>query len=278
MRTIWKGHLQFSLVTIPIRLYTAVDSGKSISFDLLTREGHHPVGYTKTDKVTGEKLSKEDIVKGYEYEPDQYVIIEDEDFKKVEPKTARVIEIKGFVESGQVHPTLFDRPYYLGPENDFAKKTYTLFRKTLEETGMSGVGTVALRSKESPVLLTFHENGLLMYQLRYPNQLRQISSVPNLDGLDEIEVDPKQLEMARTLVDSMSMDFSEIDMENRYYETMMEMIEAKVQGKEVVSVTEEAPETRDIMSALKESIESARKPMKKAKGDEKKKKSKGKTG
>src|SRR5690625_7433337 len=85
---------------------------------------------------------------------------------------------------------------------------------------MSGVGTVALRSKESPVLLTFHENGLLMYQLRYPNQLRQISSVPNLDGLDEVEVDPKQLEMARTLVDSMSLDFSEIDMENRYYETM----------------------------------------------------------
>src|SRR5690625_5376108 len=101
MRTIWKGHLQFSLVTIPIRLYTAVDSGKSISFDLLTREGHHPVGYTKTAKVTGEKLRKEDIVKGHEYEPDQCAIIEEEDVKKIEPKTARVIGKKGTGEAGQ---------------------------------------------------------------------------------------------------------------------------------------------------------------------------------
>src|SRR5690625_7299043 len=100
--------------------------------------------------------------------------------------------------------------------------------------------------------------------------MRKMSSLTKLDSLDEVEVDLKQLEMALTLVVYIAMYFSEIDMENRYYEAMMEMIEAKVQGKEVVSVAEEAPETRDIMSALKESIEAARKPMKKAKGEEKK--------
>ncbi|MEX2573409.1 MAG: Ku protein [Balneolaceae bacterium] len=271
MRTIWKGHIQFSLVTIPIRLYTAVDSGKSISFDLLTRDEHHPVGYTKTDKVTGKPVDKEDIVKGYEYEPDQYVIIEDEDFKKVAPKMSKVIEIQGFVDKGDVHPMLYNKPYFIGPENEFAKKTYRLFLSTLEDTGKIGVGSVVLRNSVSPVLLTVHEGGILMYQLRYPNQVRSMKDVPNLENG---EANEEQLEMAKKLVDSMTRNFAEIDMENHYYQAMKEMIDAKVHGKEVVSVSEEKPEAKDIMTALKESIESSRKPMEKAKGQENKKKKK----
>lgn len=279
MRTIWKGHIQFSLVTIPIRLYTAVDSEKSISFDLLTKEDHHPIGYTKTDKITGKPVEKENIVKGYEYEPDRYVIIEDEDFKKVEPKLSKMIEIQGFVDKNEVHPTLFDQPYFIGPDSETTSKTYHLFLKTLEDSGKIGVGTVVLRNKESPVLLTVHEGGILMYKLRYPDQIRSMADVPNLGNG---EVDEEQLKMAKTLVDSMSKKFSEIDMENHYYVAMKEMVEAKVKGEEVVSVSEEVPETRDIMSALKESIEASKKPMEKARGKEKeekkKKKSKGKTG
>lgn len=277
MRTIWKGHIQFSLVSIPIRLFTAVDSGKSINFDLLTKDEHHPVGYTKTDKITGQPVDKDDIVKGYEYEPDRYVIIEDKDFEKIEPKMSKVIEIQGFVKEDDIHPTLFDKPYFIGPENESAAKTYNLFLKTLEDSGKIGVGSVVLRKKESPVLLTAHEDGILMYKLRFPNQMRSMKDVPNLG--DE-EVDKEQLKMAKTLVDSMTKDFSEIDMENHYYLAMKEMVEAKVKGEEVISVSEEVPETRDIMSALKESIESAKKPMQKAKGKDskKKKKSKGKTG
>ncbi|MEX0648511.1 MAG: Ku protein [Balneolaceae bacterium] len=279
MRTIWKGHIQFSLVSIPIRLFTAVDSGKSINFDLLTKDEHHPVGYTKTDKITGQPVDKNDIVKGYEYEPDRYVIIEDEDFKKIEPKMSKVIEIQGFVNEDDIHPSLFEKPYFIGPENESAAKTYNLFLKTLEESGKIGVGSVVLRNKESPVLLTPHENGILMYKLRFPNQMRSMKDVPNIgDG----EVDKNQLEMASKLVDSMTRDFSEIDMENHYYDAMKEMVEAKVKGEEVVSVSEEVPETRDIMTALKESIESSKKPMEKARGKEKKQKtkksSKGKTG
>ncbi len=275
MRTIWKGHIQFSLVTIPIRLYTAVDSGKSISFSLLTKDDHHPVGYQKQDKITGKPVSKDDIVKGYEYEPDQYVIIENEDIEKVKPKTSKVIEIKGFTDKNEAHPALYDKPYFIGPENESASKTYSLFRRTLEDTNKIGVGTVVLRDKESPVLLTVHEEGIMMYKLRYPDQMRSIKEVPNLqDG----EVDEEQLEMARQVVNSMAKEFSEIDLENHYYNKMKEMIDAKVEGKEVVSVAEEEPETRDIMTALKESIEASKKPMEKAKGegkeDEKKKEAK----
>lgn len=276
MRTIWKGNIQFSLVTIPIRLYSAVDSGKQISFDLLTRNDHHPVGYQKYDKTTGKPVNKEDIVKGYEYEPDQYVIIEKEDIEKVQPKMSRSIEIQGFVDEDQMHPALFDKPYFIGPENESASKVYSLFRKTLENSKKVGVGTVVLRNRESPALLTVHEGGIMLYKLRYPNQMRNINEVPNLtDG----EVDETQLEMARQLVDSMSKEFSEIDLENHYYNAMTQMVEAKVEGKEVVSVTEEEEKPRDIMTALRESIESAKKPMEKAKGEGKKeKKGKSKTG
>ena len=147
MRTIWKGHIQLSQVSIPIRLFTAVDSGKSINFDLLTKDEHHPVGYTKTDKITGQPVDKDDIVKGYEYEPDRYVIIEDKDFEKIEPKMSKVIEIQGFVKEDDIHPTLFDKPYFIGPENESAAKTYNLFLKTLEDSGKIGVGSVVLRKK-----------------------------------------------------------------------------------------------------------------------------------
>lgn len=265
MRTIWKGRIQFSLVTIPIRLYTAVDSSKSMNFDLLTREDHHPVGYTKTDKVTGKPVDKSQIVKGYEYQPDSYVIIEDEDFEKVQPKSSKAIEIEGFIDSKETHPMLYDKPYFIGPENESANKTYNLFYRALEETGKSAVGKVVLRNRESPAVLTTQENVLLMYKLRYPEQVRSAKDVPYVNGED---INQEQLELAKNLIENMSKSFSEIDMENHYYQMLKEMVEAKVEGKEVVSVEEEVPEPKDIMTALKESIESSKKPMKKATGKE----------
>jgi len=255
MRTIWKGHIKFSLVNIPVRLYTAVDAAKSISFDWLTKNENHPVGYTKTDKMTGDPLEDDDIVKGYEYEPDQYVIIPDEDIEKIKPESTRAIQIQGFISSDQMHPTLYDKPYFIGPESESDVDTYRLFTKTLNDTGKIAVGTVVLRDKESPILLTPHEGGILMYKLRYPNQMRSMEDVPNLkDG----EVDEEQLEMAKELVNKMAKDFSDINLENHYYKAMKEMVDRKVEGKEVVSVEEEEKaKPKDIMTALKESIESA---------------------
>jgi DNA end-binding protein Ku len=255
MRTIWKGHIQFSLVNIPVRLYSAVDAGKSIHFDWLTKENHHHVGYVKTDKETGEALDQDDIVKGYEYESDQYVIITDEDIEKAEADSSRIIKIKGFIDDDETHPTLYDKPYFIGPEDESAVATYQLFTRTLKDTRKMAVGQVVLRKKGAPALLTFYEGGLLMYKLRFPEQLRSMNDVPGIEK--EEEVDDEQLEMARELVEKMTKNFADIDMENHYYQAMKNMIEAKVEGKEVVSVEEEEPETRDIMTALKESIESS---------------------
>jgi len=268
MRAIWKGHIQFSLVTIPVRIYNAIDSGKTISFNLLSRDGHNPVGYEKKDKVTGQPLKNEDIVKGYEYEPGQFVIMEQEDLDKVKIKSARVIEIEGFVNVAEVHPTLFESPYYLGPDGDVAAKTYGLLSQTLKEAGKIAVGKVVLRDRETPVLLSPHETGMVMYRLRYPDEVRPIREVPQLL---EVKADKEQLKLAKTLVDSMTVKFSKIEMKDNYYDALKEIIDAKIAGKEIVTITEEEPKVVDIMTALKASIDAAKKPMEKAKGEASKK-------
>jgi DNA end-binding protein Ku len=263
MRAIWKGHIQFSLVTIPVRIYNAIDSGQTISFNLLSKDGHNPVSYEKKDKVTGQTLRAEDIVKGYQYEPGQYVIIDQEDFDKVKLKSEKVIEIEGFVNTEEVHPTLYEAPYYIGPDGDMAAKTYGLLSQTLKETGRIAVGKVVLRDRETPVLLSPHEGGMVMYRLRYPTEVRSMKEVPQLL---EVKTDKEQLKLAKTLVDSMTTKFANIEMKDHYYDKLKAIIDAKVEGKEVVSIVEEAPKVVDIMTALKASIDAAKKPMEKAKG------------
>ncbi len=267
MRAIWKGHIQFSLVTIPVRVYNAIDTGQTISFNLLTREGHNPVSYEKKDKVTGKPLRNEDIVKGYQYEPGQYVIVEQEDLEKVKLKSEKVVVIEGFVKSEEVHHTLFETPYFIGPDGDIAAKTYGLLCHVLKESGKIGVGKVVLRDRETPVLISPHEGGILMYRLRYPNEVRSIREVPQLL---EVKADKEQMKLAKTLVDSMTTKFSKIEMKDHYYDALKAIIDAKVAGKEIVSVTVEEPKVVDIMTALKASIEAAKKkPMEKAKGSAK---------
>jgi len=264
MRAIWKGHIQFSLVTIPVRIYNAIDNERTISFNLLSKEGHNPVSYEKKDKVTGQPLRNEEIVKGYQYEPGQFVIIEQEDLDKVRLKSTKVIEIEGFVKAEEVHPTLFEAPYFIGPDGEIAAKTYGLLCQSLKDSGKIGVGKVVLRDRETPVLINPHEGGMLMYRLRYPNEVRSISEVPQLL---EVKADKEQLKLAKTLVDSMTIKFSKIEMKDHYYDALKAIIDAKIAGKEIVSVVEEEPKVIDIMTALKASIDQAKKkPMEKAKG------------
>lgn len=264
MRAIWKGHLQFSLVTIPVRLYTAIDSGRSISFNLLTRD-NHPVSYEKKDKITGEPLKNEDIVKGYQYSPGQYVIIGDEDFDKVKLKSEKVVEITGFVTTNEINPMLLETPYFLGPDGDVAAKTYSLLSQTLQQTGKVGIGTVVLRDRETPVMIYPVENGLAMYRMRYEAEIRSIRDVPQY--LDK-SVESEQIKLATTLVESMSVPFGSMKIEDRYYDALKSIIDAKIEGKEVVMAVEEEPEqVIDILTALKASIEAAKKPMEKVAGD-----------
>ena len=281
MRSIWKGHIRFSLVTIPVRIYGAIETAESIRFNQLHKEDYGRVGYEKKCKKCNETLQSNDIVKGFQYEPDQYVIVEGEDLEKLRLKSTKVIEIEGFVDAEDIHPALYDTPYFAGPDGPVASKAYALLSQTLKDTGKMGIGRVVLRERESVMLMAPHGPGILLYKLRYPKEVRSIEAVPELEGL---EADEDQLKLAKTLVESMTTSFDKIELVDRYKDALREVIQAKVDGKEIVVVEEEEAPVVDIMTALKDSINKAKdekQPMQKATGAKKaaaKKTAKKKTG
>ena len=256
MRSIWKGHIRFSLVTIPIRVYSAIEPTESIKFNQVHRSCNGPVGYDKRCKKCNQQLSAQDIVKGYQYEPEQYVIMEPEDLEKVRLPSTKVIEVEGFIDASEMDPMLYEAPYFIGPDGAVAAKTYALFHDALKESGKIGLGRVVLREREDMVALSPHDGGLVLYKLRYPNEVRSMNDVPEVDA--RASVNTEQLKLARSLLDSMTKPLSEIELKDRYGDAVREIIEAKIRGKEVVTVGEEPGPVVDIMKALKQSIDQAK--------------------
>ncbi|HKV41163.1 MAG TPA: Ku protein [Blastocatellia bacterium] len=267
MRSIWKGHIRFSLVTIPVRIYNAIDSTQAVHFNQLHKEDGGPVGYQKICKLDNKVLTGDEIVKGYQFEKDQYVIVDPEDLERVKLKTTKIIEVEGFIDKSEIPPTLYDSAYYAGPDGEVSSKSYSLLRQALEDSGKIAVGKVVLRDREDIVALAPHRNGLVMFKLHYPKEIRSISEVPQLDALQE--ADENALKLAHHLIDSMATSISKIEMKDRYTDALREIFQAKIEGKEVVEAAEKETPTVDIMAALKESIEqiqAQRKPMVKATG------------
>jgi DNA end-binding protein Ku len=261
MKAIWKGHIRFSLVTIPVLVYNAVDTEQTISFHLLHKDDHGPIGYDKRCKKCNRVLSAEEIVKGYKYEPERYVIVEKEDMDKINLKSTRIIEIEGFIDAQEVRPTLYEAPYYTGPDGSVAVQAYSLLNAALKETGKVGIGKVVLHEREDVVMIAPYENAVVLYKLRPPSQLRNIDEIPQFDGKS---VDKEGLKLARSLVASMSAKLDKLDLTDGYHDALRAMIEAKIAGKEIVRVKEEARPVVDIMTALRQSIEQAKQPKKPA--------------
>ena len=152
LRSMWKGHIRFSLVTIPIRIYSAVETAEAIRFNQLHKEDNGAVGYDKKCKKCGKVLAADDIVKGYQFEPDQYVIIAPEDLEKIKLKSTKVIDIEGFIDASEVHPTLTNLPTSpYGLDGPVGASTYALLTQALQESGKVGVGKVVMRDREEVV-------------------------------------------------------------------------------------------------------------------------------
>src|SRR2546422_4104377 len=270
MRSIWKGHIRFSLVTIPVRIYNAVDTAEqAIRFNQLHKEDHGPVGYDKKCKKCGKALTAEEIVKGYQFEPEQYVVVSQEDVDKIKLKSTKVIEIEGFIDAEEVSPSLYEAPYLAGPDGVVAAKTYSLLSQALKKSGKVGIGKVVLRDREDVVMIGPLDGGLILYKLRTPSEVRKVEDIPQLENK---EVNQEELKLSISLVESMSSSLKELDLTDRYTDALREMIEAKIAGKEVITVAEEEKPVVDIMTALKQSIEQTKarkKPMEKAKGEKK---------
>ena len=267
MRSIWKGHIRFSLVTIPIRIYNAVDTEETIRFNQLHKEDNGAVGYEKKCKKCGKTLTNEQIVKGYQFEPEQYVVVSPDDLANIKLKSTKVIEIEGFIDAAEVHPTLYEAPYLAGPDGPVASKTYSLLSRALQESGKVAVGKVVLRDREEAVTIAPVDGGLMLYKLRQPAEIRKMQDVPQIENK---EVNKDELKLSVSLVQSMTSTLKEIDLTDKYQDALKELIQTKIDGKQVVGVQQEEKPVVDIMAALKQSIEQTKarkKPMERAKGE-----------
>jgi DNA end-binding protein Ku len=257
MRSMWKGHLRFSLVTIPIQIFNAVDNSKEVHFNQLHSLDNGKINYKKVCSECEKEVPIAEIVKGYEYSPDQFVVIKPEELDNIKLESNKAIDIEAFVDISEVHPSRFEAVYYIGPSAAIAVPTFNLLYKALSKANKAGVGRIVLREKEDVVLLVPENQGLVMYKLRYPEELKSIAEVPDLK---DSPVDEAQLKLADTLIDSLTKKFDDIVFTDHYKTALMEIVNQKVAGKETVTMADvpsSAP-VIDIMEALKASIEEAK--------------------
>lgn len=254
--TVWKGHLTFGLVSLPVKLYSAA-RGETVSFNQLHKTDHSRIKQVTYCQAENKPIERSEIVKGYEYEKDRYVVIEDEEIKKVAPKTAKTMEILEFVKSSQVDPVYLESSYYLAPD-EAGEKPYALLFEALRKTGYVGLAKVAMHNREHIVILRPGERGILMHTMYYADEIRKVEEFRTDTSL----IREKELELATSLVESLAAEFAPEKYKDTYRENLLGMIRAKVEGQEVVETP--APQMApviDIMEALKRSLEVAKKPV-----------------
>jgi DNA end-binding protein Ku len=256
MRAIWKGAVSFGLVSIAVRLYSATEE-KDIRFHQVHREDGGRIRYKRVCSVDGEEVNYDDIAKGYDIGGGEMVILTDEDFAELPLTTSRSIEVLEFVPAEQVDPILYNKAYYLEPEGQ-ATKPYILLREALTDSDRVAIVKVALRQREQLATLRVREGVLVLNTMLWPDEVR----TPDFGFLDEdVSLRPPEVAMAGSLVDSMAGEFDPDEYTDNYREALQEVIDAKVEGREVVAPEEPeaAPAAAvDLMAALKASVERAK--------------------
>jgi len=253
--SVWKGHLTFGLVSFPIRLFSAARS-ETISFNLLHKDDHSRIRQVVYCQAEDKPVPRSELVKGYEYEKDHYVEIEDEDIKKVAPKTAKVMEILEFVKADDVDPVYLESSYYVAPDEG-GEKPYALLFQALRESKYFALAKVAMHNREHIIVLRPGAKGILSHTMFYQDEIRQVDEFRTDTSL----VKDKELAMAKMLISSLEAEFEPQKYHDNYRANLQQMIEAKVAGQNVVAT----PETHvapviDIMEALKKSLAEKRKP------------------
>src|SRR5437762_13068245 len=253
--SVWKGHLTFGMVSFPVRLFSAARS-ETISFNLLHKDDHSRIKQMTYCQLEDKPIARTDTVKGYEYEKDHYVVIEDEDIKKVAPKTAKVMEILEFVKADQVDPIYLESSYYVAPDEG-GEKPYALLFQALRESNFYALAKVAMHNREHIIVLRPGAKGILSHTMYYQDEIRQVEEFRTDTSL----VKDKELAMAKMLISSLEADFEPQKYHDEYRLNLQRMIESKIEGKKVVAApSEHVAPVIDIMEALKKSLAEKRKP------------------
>lgn len=248
--TVWKGYLTFGLISIPIRLFAAARSEK-ISFNQLHKTCHTRLKQQLYCPSCEEVVPRSDIVKGYEYAKDSYVLVEDEELKKLAPQSAQSMEIQEFVRLDEVDPLHYDSSYYVVPDEP-GRKAYHLLFQTMEESGYVAVAKLSMHQREYTVLVRPRDHGLTLHTMHYAPDIRAVEGYGKVDG---VEIKPQELELAKKLVDSLAGPFEPEKYSDSFQARLKEMIEAKQQGQEVATAepVRKAP-IIDLMEALQKSL------------------------
>lgn len=254
MHTIWKGSISFGLVNIPIKLHSATED-KDIKLRNLHKECHSPLKYEKVCPVCEVEIKNEDIVRAYEYAKGKFVVLEDEDLEELKKKNEdKAVEIIDFVKMNQIDPIYYERSYYMSP-SEGGGKAYSLLRKALEESEKVGLAKIIIRSKEQLAVIRVFENTLVMETIHFPDEVRSAADVPNVPSEDKVT--KKELDTAILLIDQLTTEFDPEKYTDDYRNALLELIESKRTGKEVVTPSEKEKKSNvtDLMAALQASID-----------------------
>ena len=256
MRSLWKGAITFGLISIPVRLYSAVQE-KSLKFHLLHEEDGGRIRYKRECATCGKEVSWDDIVKGYEYSKDHYVQFSNEELEALDVESIRAIDVVAFVPLGDIDPIYFNKTYYVGPEAS-GVKAYKLLADALEAEGQVGLAKVALRDKEHLATIRLKDGIFVLETMHWPDEIREAE----FDELGKkVEVRPNEVKMARQLIKQLSSEFHPEEFQDEYRVALEALVEQKVEGQEITIAAEpdvEPTKVVDLMEALKASVEQAK--------------------
>ncbi|HEY4433168.1 MAG TPA: Ku protein [Candidatus Cybelea sp.] len=262
---IWSGAINFGLVTIPVKLFTAVKTD-DLSFNMLHKKDEGRIKYERVCSVDGKPVPWDEIVKGYEYEKGQYVLLTDEDFAKVNPEATQSVDIVEFVELDRINPMFFDKPYYLEPTKQ-GRHAYALLREALAGSNRVAIARVVIRTKEYIAAVKPLDDALVLELMHWANE---IVPATTLDLPDSEKLPEKEMQMARMLIDTMSVDaFEPEKFTNQYHDALLTMIEARAEGKELPKAKKAPARSKvvNLMDVLAQSLEESKK--RRGAGDEK---------
>ncbi len=257
-RSMWSGTITFGLVNVPIKLYPATHQ-KDVHFHLLTKDGECRLHRKLYCPETGKEYDFKDTARGYELAPDQYVLLDEEEIEALKPESGRTIEITDFVDLAEIDPVYYNKPYYLGPGKD-GEKAYKLLHKAMSDSKKVGIAKFVMREKEYLAAIRPMGSVLCLETMNFADEVDDPAKVPGLPI--EARIQPKELEVARKLIDTQATEFKPEKYHETYREQVMELVKKKAKGEEIVAPEpqeEEEPRVFNLMKALEESLEHAKK-------------------
>ena len=260
-RSTWKGYLKISLVNIPIKVFPATDPGATLSFNQLHAECQTRIQQKRWCPRCEKEVPNTDLVKGFEFEKGRYVVVEDEDFEKVRVDSTRVINLEKFTDDTEIDPIYLERPYYLAPDGPVAKEAFAVIREGMK--GKAGIGKVALYGREYLVKVQPRERGMVMYTLRHASEIRSMDAIDELADVPS-SVKPEEVKLARQVMGTFEGEVDLTEYQDAYQAGLREIIDAKVDGRELVAPEVEAPpKVVNLMEALRKSLDRISAPKKK---------------